>query len=349
MPGTYTLTQLDKTPQQAEWAYSTRTVGNGLPAIVHSMTIHGNGAIIQRDASADPFRFFEVLYGTLSMNDLTLQGGDVGEDWGGAIYSFNASMSLDNIKFLNNRAENGAGLYFDLGALDVSYSEFSKNTASFGGAGIYVTSSKVNITSVTFDGNTGNGFGTGMYASGVTLSVADSLFVRNHNDGTRGGGLYAEHVNLTVTRSQFYQNHSTRFGGGIFVGNAIVNGTDTSDGDPIDNFEQYNPMSSDLLTLVPGLEATLEAQPSGVFQELVEAGEIHDSCFANNSTDFPGDPNWTAAIAGKSEAVSNYWGDPSGPSGMGPGKGDNVAKKITFAPFLKEIPEYCDPTLATQK
>jgi hypothetical protein len=39
---------------------------------------------------------------------------------------------------------------------------------------------------------------------------------------------------------------------------------------------------------------------------------------------------------------------PSGPAGMGPGKGDQVGKRITFAPFLSEMPAYCDPELADQ-
>jgi hypothetical protein len=48
-------------------------------------------------------------------------------------------------------------------------------------------------------------------------------------------------------------------------------------------------------------------------------------------------------------AVGNYWGDPSGPSGMGPGRGDSVGKTQVFAPFLTEIPEYCDATLGQKQ
>ena len=49
MPGIYHFTQADHTPQQGEWAYSTRTVGNALPAVIRTLTIRGNGATLLRD------------------------------------------------------------------------------------------------------------------------------------------------------------------------------------------------------------------------------------------------------------------------------------------------------------
>lgn len=35
-------------------------------------------------------------------------------------------------------------------------------------------------------------------------------------------------------------------------------------------------------------------------------------------------------------ATSNWWGDPSGPGGAGPGKGDHVSSNVSFAPWLEE-------------
>lgn len=349
MPGEYRFMQRDQTPPQGDWVASTVKVGDALPAVIRSLTIRGNGATLIREEAAEPFRFFEVMFGTLTLENLTLQNGDVLDDWGGAIYSMNASLMLDHVRFVNNHADNGGGFYLTLGGLTVKDSEFVENRASFAGGGTYVDSAKAEVITTTFDGNLANGPGAGLFAENVALSVEDSLFVRNKTEGTRGGGLYVRHVNLAVTRSQFYENHAEAYGGGISVNNPIINGTDTSDDDPIDNFEQLNPLSSEMLTMIPGLEATLEAHSSGMFQELLEAGEIHDSCFANNTTNFEGDPNWTSAIGGMSEADSNYWGDPSGPSGMGPGTGDNVGKKITSTPFLTVRPEYCDLDLSEQR
>ena len=348
MPGTYSLTQMDETPQQGEWAYSTTTVGNGLPAVIRSLTIHGNGAVIQRDGSAEPFRLFEVLYGTLAIDNLTLQGGDAGEDWGGGVLVSNASLVLNDVKVINNRARNGGGVYLNLGALTVSNCAFENNQAGFAGAGLFLESAKASFKSVRFIDNYAEGIGGGLKAEAVTLVVEDSLFVGNRVDGTRGGAIYARNVNMQVAHSQFYQNQADFYGGAISVNNPTIEGTDSDDGDPIDQLDQ-SPVFSDLLTLVPGFQSTLEAHPSGIFEDFHEDSQIHDSCFANNITLNPEDPNWAAALVGKSMADSNYWGDPSGPAGMGPGRGDLVGKRIDFEPFLSQMPEYCDPSMATQK
>ena len=78
MPGEYHFTQRDQTPPQVEWAFSLSTVGNALPSVLLPLTINGNGAVLIRDEAADPFRFVEVLLGARTLNELTLQGGDVG-------------------------------------------------------------------------------------------------------------------------------------------------------------------------------------------------------------------------------------------------------------------------------
>jgi len=125
--GEYRFTQRDQTPPQEDWVASTVEVGDALPIVSYSLTIRGNGATLIRDETAEQFRFFEVMFGTLTLEDLTLQNGDVGEDWGGAIYAFNASLDLKGVRFVDNRADNGGGIYLTLGALSVQDSEFSGN------------------------------------------------------------------------------------------------------------------------------------------------------------------------------------------------------------------------------
>lgn len=349
IPGEYRFIQRDQTPPQAEWAFSLSTVGNALPSVIRALTINGNGAVLIRDSSADLFRFFEVLFGTLTLNDLTLQGGDVGEDeWGGAIYASNVSMVLDHIRFVDNHAENGGGLYFTLGGLTLTNSEFMENKAGFAGGGLYLDSARAEIISTKFIGNHAGGQGGGLRAETVTLTVEDSLFMQNQTDGTRGGGMYLYHVNAVITRSEFYQNQSGWLGGAISIYNPTIQGTDTEAGDPLDGLDQ-SPTVSDLMTSIPGFEETLQAHPSGVFVDFHEDAQIHDSCFANNITTDPNDPNGAAALVGMSQADSNYWGDPSGPAGWGPGQGDQIGKQITFEPFLDVRPEYCDLNLSDQQ
>src|SRR6185503_20152772 len=142
--------QRDRTPPQAEWATSVVKVGDALPPIINALTIRGNGATLVRVEDAEPFRFFEIMFGPFTLENITLQNGDVGEDWGGAIYSFNGSMTLDRVRFVNNHADNGGGVYFTFGGLTVRDSEFTENTADFAGGGIYFDSAKATVVNTTF-------------------------------------------------------------------------------------------------------------------------------------------------------------------------------------------------------
>ena len=348
MPGEYRFTQRDQTPPQEDWVTSTVEVGNALPPVINALTIHGNGATLIREESSEPFRFFEIVFGPVTLENITLQNGDVQEDWGGAIYSFNASMVLDRVRFVNNHADNGGGLYLTFGGLEVKNSEFLENKASFGGGGMYLDSAKSTLVNTTFTGNVAEAQGGGLRAESATLIIEDSLFLKNESTTSRGGGLYLEHINLSVLRGQFYQNHADYHGGAIYVNNPEMNGTMDEEGNPLDQIDQ-SPTYIQMATLIPGYEATLEAHPSGVFQDFHEDIQVHDSCFANNSTNFPDDLNWTAAMSALSmDAANNYWGDASGPSGMGPGSGDNIGKQIQFEPFQTVRPEYCDPALSEQ-
>ena len=354
MPGEYHFTQRDQTPPQAEWIASVVSVGDALPPVIFPLTIQGNGAVLIRDEGAEPFRFFELMVNSkLTLDNLTLQGGDVGEDWGGAIYAMSALMDLNNVHFINNRAENGGAIYFTLSALNIQNSEFNDNQAQGSGGALHVSSAKANIQTTRFEANQSDGNGGALYADTVTLVLTDDLFIKNRvtgaGNGIRGGGMYVNHVNLTVTRSQFYQNESPVFGGAIGVNNPILAGIDPEDGDPIEPLQE-SPVISDMFTSIPGFQATLEAHPSGIYVDFHEDAQIHNNCFANNITNDPADPNWTSGLLGRAAvADGNYWGDPSGPSGMGPGTGDSVGKRLTFAPFLTEMPDFCDSTLANQQ
>lgn len=353
MPGEYHFTQRDQTPPQVEWMVSVVTVGDAVPPIFTPLTIKGNGAKLIRDDSAEPFRFFELMFGTLTLQNLTLQGGNAGDDWGGAIYSMNGSINLDDVHFINNQAENGGGIYFNLGALNITNGEFSDNYSTNNGAAIFIDSSKSTIESAHFEGNRSDGEGAALYAETVSLILTNDIFIKNRVTGdglgSRGGALNLNHVNLTISRSQFYQNEAPMYGGAIAINNPILAGIDPEEEDPL-VVVQESPYTSDMFTSIPGFQSTLEAHPSGIFVGFEEDAQIHDSCFANNVTINPEDPNWTSGLLGRATmADGNYWGHPSGPSGMGPGSGDSVGKTLTFAPFLKELPEFCDPVLGQRQ
>lgn len=355
MPGEYHFTQRDQTPPQAEWFVNLRSVGSALPPMISPLTIHGNQAVLIRDEDAEPFRFFELAVNArLALDNLTLQGGDAGEDWGGAIYATNAPLDLKDVRMVDNRARDGGALWFQLSALNIQDSEFTGNHSTNNGGAIFIDSSRADIQSTRFDSNEADGEGGGLWAYTANLTLTDDFFIKNRitgkGSGTYGGAVHADHVNATITGNQFYQNEAPLYGGAIAVGNGVVAGNDSDpEGEPIQQLQQ-SPMVSDMLTNIPGFQATLEAHPSGVFVAFHEATEIHNNCFANNHTDNPSRPNWSSGLSSLgASADGNYWGSPSGPSGKGPGNGDSVGKRVTFAPFLTAAPSFCDPTLAERK
>lgn len=355
MPGEYVFTQVDQSPQVYEWLISVTDIGTALPPIVYPMTIHGNGAILTRDENAEPFRFFELMVNsTLTMNNITMQNGDVQDDWGGAIYSMNASITLDNAHFINNHSDNGGAIYFTLGRIDITNSTFINNTTTGNGGALFIDSSRSLIQSSHFEGNEADGNGGGLYAYFATITMRDGFFIKNrvtgNGNGNWGGGLFANHVNLTITESQFYQNEAPHNGGAVGVVNPILAGIDPEEDSALQQIQEA-PIVSDMLTSIPGFQSTLEAHPSGIYVEFNEDIQIHNNCFANNATHDPLEPNWTSGIhASAAMADGNYWGHPSGPSGRGPGIGESVGKtNVTFAPFLTEAPSFCDPSLTENK
>ncbi len=355
MPGEYVFTQVDASPPIYEWLISVTNVGAALPPIVYPVTIHGNGAVLTRDENAEPFRFFELMVNsTLTMNNITMKNGDVQNDWGGAIYSMNASITLDNAHFINNHSDNGGAIYFTLGRIDITNSTFINNTTTGNGGALFIDSSRSLIQSSHFEGNESDGNGGGLYAYFATIAIQDGFFIKNrvtgNGNGNWGGGLFANHVNLTITESQFYQNEAPHNGGAVGVVNPILAGIDPEEDSALQQIQEA-PIVSDMFTSIPGFQSTLEAHPSGIYVEFNEDIQIHNNCFANNATHDPLEPNWTSGIhASAAMADGNYWGHPSGPSGRGPGIGESVGKtNVTFSPFLTEAPSFCDPTLTEIK
>ena len=240
MSGDYHFTQVDPSPPQFEWLATIVRVGNALPPIAFPLTIHGNGATLIRDEGSEPFRFLELaVNSTLTMRDVTLQNGDVGEqDWGGAIYASSASLYLSNVRFVSNRADSGGGIYLTFGALTLTDCEFLENHAYFGGGGINLDSAKVSIRHCRFTENTTDAQGAAISSESATVGIEDSVFLKNVNTGSRGGALYLEHVNVSVSRSEFYQNESDFIGGAIYINNPVMSGTSDEEGNPIDQLDQ---------------------------------------------------------------------------------------------------------------
>src|SRR5438045_4599405 len=211
--GTYTLTARD-------------SFLNGLPQIGpdtgHKLTIHGNGATIQRipaiDDSAHKFRIFEINSGAnLTLSGLTLSNGNPGAFHGGAIYSngetASVTLTIDKCAFNSNQGDYGGAIFND-GYQDPS---FPAHTAT------------LTVTNSTFSNNFGSQHGGAIWneSGGIVMNVSNCAFNQNSSNG-QAGAIQFDGSSGTATgsivRCTFNQNSARSYGGAVnvdgFSGNA---------------------------------------------------------------------------------------------------------------------------------
>jgi len=171
---------------------------NALTSIVAPLTIEGNGSTLVR-SSVDEFRFFHVANtGSLVLNDLTMENGDIddlpiGDRSGGAVAVFGGDLTVSNSSLISNTASGGAAIY-GIGistSITVAHTLVANNVSNNtrGGAFRIDDSGTATIYNSTFDSNTTDGLGGAMYTNG-TVIVANSTFNNNsstHNSSAAGG------------------------------------------------------------------------------------------------------------------------------------------------------------------
>jgi hypothetical protein len=201
---TYTLDAIDNTTDGA----------NGLPSIVSTITVLGNGAVIQRNPVAtDSFRIFHVgANGNLSLTNLTVQNGvaNVYSPWegstGGGIFN-RGTLTLNTVTVTANTADATGGGIENYGyASDLivilQNSLITSNRSALDGGGIYNEANSghsltltLQSTTVSQNETTSNGFGGGIASRGdggstVTVNVINNSAVSDNTAVRGGGGIY---------------------------------------------------------------------------------------------------------------------------------------------------------------
>jgi hypothetical protein len=198
--------------------HSTGHGPNGLPLITTSMTLEGNANTITRSAGAPAFRIAEVTgTGSLTLKSVTLSNGSaaagllgLGTGDGGGIYNGGAVTLTGSTLSGNTAGGRGGGIYNGLGAATFTSSALSGNTAGSGlglvggnGGGVFNDGGTVTFTSSTVSGNTAAAL-VGLLGGGL------------------GGGMYANGGTVTVTSTPVSANHATGNAGGIYRNGGIM-------------------------------------------------------------------------------------------------------------------------------
>ncbi len=176
----------------------------GLPAVMDTLWLDGNGAIVQRQESAAPFRLLENYASSLTLEELTLRNGlSEGSGYGGAIYSFyDTALHLNNVRLHNNEADDDGGAIYSFDTLTVKNSELIGNHAGDDGGAIYADYG-IDLQASTFVGNS-TGTSTADYGGGLYLVIPDSGATvennvwLNNQAGGRGAAIYLMDYNPAV-------------------------------------------------------------------------------------------------------------------------------------------------------
>ncbi|KAB2892951.1 MAG: hypothetical protein F9K28_10690 [Bacteroidetes bacterium] len=196
---------------------------NALPAITSDITICSTeGATLTRQAGSPLFGFFEVnAGGNLTLENLTLSGGDVGNDTGGALVNNEGgTVTLNNVTFTNNHANTGGAIDNESGSLTLIDSTFENNQADYGGAIDNDTGGTLSISGSTFTSNTAELDGGAIHNDGGTLTVTDSTFT--FNTAGRYGGALDNTGQATLNGSTFSGSAAAWSGGAVRNANTLT-------------------------------------------------------------------------------------------------------------------------------
>ena len=228
--GNYVLTTIDNVSDD----------NNGLPVITadggKTLTIHGNGATIQRSTDAgEDFRIFCTSTGAnVTVRDLTIANGITDNDGGAGINNVGAALALTNCVLKDNSGVGGGAIFNDNGnstaTLVLDNCTLSNNSApnSFGGGIINYGiggSASLTVNGCTFTNDSASYGGAivnyAPFNGTASLAVTNSTFTQNSASYGRGGAIYnSTTVNGGVTtadveNSTFNGNSAYFYGGGF--------------------------------------------------------------------------------------------------------------------------------------
>jgi hypothetical protein len=183
-----------------------------------------NRVTIQRDATQNDFRLFEVgRSGSAILGDLILLNGH-SDGSGGAIYSEGKNLTVTGCEVRSNFAEDyGGGIAAFTGSLEIYDSAINGNDALRRGGAVYYAGAQLTIAHTVCGLNTANG-GAGICISQpigvVTSATLNHVEIVGNISSGDGGGIWTDATALLLTGDTYiHSNITTNDGGGIYVFN----------------------------------------------------------------------------------------------------------------------------------
>jgi parallel beta-helix repeat protein len=316
-----------------------------------------NGFTIQNGAAYDAGGIFCYNNSSPTISNNIITGNVSGYGGGGIECYMYSSPTITSNTITNNTTPYGGGIECDMySSPTITDNTIDSNTATYGG-GIYCNNSSPTITDNTITGNTATFHGGGIDCwTNSSPTITNNTITGNESFYAGGGiGCYG-YASPTITGNTITGNTAVH-GGGIaskiatptVTDNIITDNAADSLGGGI-GFRQSSPTISHNIieanTALCGGGIGCDSSTFGTIDSCTISGNNRDGvycayasspvihyCNITNNTGY-GVRNIDPGVTVNAE--HNWWGDPTGPGGFGPGTGDSVSDYVDFVPWATE-------------
>jgi len=274
------------------------------------------------------------------------------------------STRIDGFTIRNGLASSAGGIYCALDSSPTISNNLitdNKGTINAGGIGCTNDSSPIIINNTITMNTAADGVGGGIGGSINCSPVIDGNTITGNTAASAGGGIILwSQCGGRITGNTIADNVSGSAGGGIscnvdasvrIVGNTITGNSAVTRGGGIDcshrdsSYIYCNTIKGNTATLGAGICCRDEAETvitycdivgnhgSGVYCTRGPGQSANPIIIYNNIVNNAGDGVLNSDAAVTIAAANNWWGDPSGPSGAGPGSGDEVSDYVDYDPW----------------
>ncbi len=196
--GTYTLTRSDNGKEDSS--------STGDLDIKGDLTINAAGRVSINTATGFQDRVFHVLSGNVTINGLTISGGNPSGDGGGILNKATLTLVQSTLSG-NNAGSRGGGIY-NSSSLTLANTTLSGNSSKTNGGALFNFSGTANLNNVTVKANiadsdaNGSGNGGGVFHSGGTVNFKNTILAGNLDKSASGkhpdcsGNLTSQGYNL---------------------------------------------------------------------------------------------------------------------------------------------------------
>ncbi|MBL8057720.1 MAG: hypothetical protein JNK29_13540, partial [Anaerolineales bacterium] len=207
------------------------------PITVTLPTTVDGGGVIALDGNFSS-RIFNVVGGALTLQNITLQNGRSGFEWGGAItVGATSSLTAVNTRFIGNisgiqSGGRGGAIYSSGGLISATASVFQSNSAEGDGGGAIYALGQIDLLNTDFITNTGFTVditppsGAAIFAEGPVRIQGGTLRGNTLGSIGNGGALFALQK-VTVQNTTFLLN-SAGNGGAVYLAGGSLDATNTN-------------------------------------------------------------------------------------------------------------------------